>query len=260
MENYQEGDFNKNAVNQLINKDEYAIVAPLAQATHIVIDQKFDCPELLCCEIANQYKIYQSNSEFQYDENQQPIAVWDEESSFLCRCFCRMARSFKGELKIQDKKASLVEAPYKCHNPIPCCSCLCARPTIQVANQNNELIGSLQMPCWCFFKGWGNFDIMELRVLDKSGNLKYLIHSTCCQKSVCCLPLQCLGCEKIKYDIKNTAKQVVGNIYNIYSGCCKEVCTSADKFGVAFPDNDEPHNKLLLTQAAIWLDYLQYMA
>jgi len=57
-----------------------------------------------------------------------------------------------------------------------------------VTNHANEFIGRVTMPCWCPGKGWGNCDLMELRVLDKEGNLTYMIQQTCCQKSVWCMP------------------------------------------------------------------------
>lgn len=35
-----------------------------------------------------------------------------------------------------------MRAPYKCHNPIPCCTMPCSRPEIIVTNNSDELIGN----------------------------------------------------------------------------------------------------------------------
>lgn len=70
------------------------------------------------------------------------------------------------------------------------------------------------------------------------------------------MPFQFCGCPNIEYEIKNTNKEVVGKIVNTYNDCVKEVCSRADRFGIEFPNNAEPHKKLLITLAAVWIDYL----
>lgn len=116
------------------------------------------------------------------------------------------------------------------------------------------------MPCWCPMSGWGKCDIMELRILDRDDNLVYMIQQTCCQKPVMCMPFQCAGCETIEYVIKDTSKKQVGKIVNLHAGVFQECCSKADNFGIEFPDNAEPHKKLLLIMATLWIDYLQYLA
>jgi len=47
-------------------------------------------------------------------------------------------------------------------------------------------------------------------------------------------------------------------IKNLYNGAFKELCTRQDKFGISFDAVSAPKDKVLLINAAIWLDYLQY--
>lgn len=103
--------------------------------------------------------------------------------------------------------------------------------------------------------------IMELDIKGPTGSLMYFISGNCCQKSVWCVgPCQEFGCKVINYEIRDTSKQVVGMIRNLWNECDKECCSKADKFGVEFPKNISNDRKILIMQAAIWLDYLQYYA
>jgi len=56
------------------------------------------------------------------------IAQFTESSTLACRLCCHQARAFKGELKVKDSVVANIDAPYKCHNPIPVCSCICSKP------------------------------------------------------------------------------------------------------------------------------------
>ena len=45
---------------------------------------------------------------------------------------------------------------------------------------------------------------------------------------------------------------------NIYNGCFSECFSRADKFGIEFPVKADQDQKILLTYAVMYLDYLRY--
>jgi len=120
------GDFAGQAVGALVNSDEM-VISKLASASHVVIDQTPDWIEICgICEIENEYKIYSTGANYEVPFNTQPIGTFKESSGCCCRCFLKCAREFKGTLKIGEFPVSTLNAPFKCHNPLPICSCFCS--------------------------------------------------------------------------------------------------------------------------------------
>jgi len=67
-------------------------------------------------------------------------------------------------------------------------------------------------------------------------------------------------CSKRGYFIRSPDNKLVGEIYNLYNGICYETFTKADKYGIRFPEGCTKEHKLILIQATVFLDYLQYAA
>lgn len=82
------------------------------------------CP---MCEIENKYRIYGTGPNMEYPYGAKPLAEFKENSGCCCRCFLKNMREFKGEVTVNGIAACRMEAPYKCHNPIPVCSCFCGK-------------------------------------------------------------------------------------------------------------------------------------
>jgi hypothetical protein len=51
------------------------------------------------------------------------------------------------------------------------------------------------------------------------------------------------------------SKVKVGEIINVYNGCCDEYYTKADKFIINFPAEATLDQKLVITYAALSIDY-----
>ena len=62
----------------------------------------------------------------------------------------------------------------------------------------------------------------------------------------------------MEYFIIDNLNLKVGRVNNIYNGCCNELFSRADKFGVEFPVKADQDQKILLTYAVMYLDYLRY--
>ena len=71
------------------------------------------------------------------------------------------------------------------------------------------------------------------------------------------------SCPIISYGIFDGKKpdhkdKPLGLIKNFCRDCPEEFFTKADRFGIDFPEEATAKQKLLLINAAIWLNYLQY--
>lgn len=66
-------------------------------------------------------------------------------------------------------------------------------------------------------------------------------------------------CQDIKYEIFDTENnQLEGEIRHLYYGIFNEVCTKADQYGIAYPETFSVEEKVLLTMAALFIDYLWF--
>lgn len=172
----------------------------------------------------------------------------------------RSCRSFNGTIKLGNYVAGRSMAPLKCHCIIPCLSCPCDRPEIYVSDVKDVLVGTVRMPGYgpiCCSIGNNDCPLLELEIVDNQGNVRFRIKAEFCQKSILCYPFKCCGCQQTDYPIYDVNSNPTGGfIRNLLNDCMTEVCTSADLYAVAFPPNCFPQDKLLIIQAAIWIDYL----
>lgn len=88
--------------------------------------------------------------------------------------------------------------------------------------------------------------------------LMYTVEGSYCQKSILCPCFRCCYCPNVEYGIYDQMNLKVGKIFNIYNGCCAEVFTRIDKFGIEMPSKAEEEQKILLLFAAMYMDYLRY--
>jgi len=139
-------------------------------------------------------------------------------------------------------------------------SCPCLKPSITVEGHNNDIIGRLELKYYGPFCGLNRCSITEIQVYDKLQRFIYTISCNCCQKPVVWLPCQCESCKNIEYKILDEKLEQKGSILATKNGYCRELCTRDDVYLITFPENIVLSRKLLLVQAAIWLDYLHYRA
>lgn len=86
----------------------------------------------------------------------------------------------------------------------------------------------------------------------------FTVEGNYCQKSIMCPCFRCCYCPNIEYTIFDNLNLKVGRVMNIHSGCCSETFSRTSKFGLEFPVKADQDQKILLTYAVIYLDYLRY--
>lgn len=134
----------------------------------------------------------------------------------------------------------------------------CMENEITVTNASGRLLGSLRVECWCMSGTFYSCADAMIKVLDEKEELIYTIEGSSCQKSIFCPCFRCCYCPIIYYDIFDNMNLKVGKVSNIYNGCCSECFSRADKFGIEFPNKIDQDQKILLTYAVMYLDYLRY--
>jgi len=156
------------------------------------------------------------------------------------------------------------------------------RPELEVRIKEKK-IGSVEWPCWCIlYCPRGLLSCMEFDVKDEKGEIIYHISAPCYQLGFlcwCCGWMDCYTkrivlreesrldnedkaaiCSKRAYYIKTPDGKVDGEIFNLYNGVCYEMFSRADKYAIHFPKGCSKEHKLILIQATVFLDYLQYNA
>ena len=199
------------------------------------------------CDMPNNFFLFQANEEF----TQIGMKILDiEESSTLAErtACCASWRSFEMNAKnFYNETVLKAERPFN----IPLLSY--CRPEFKITYLK-KYIGKIQEPCsWQICKGLFH----ELYVFDADNLLIYRIRASLKQPGIFCfLPLK--DCSEIVYEILDTFNNELGYIKHMFNGCYNEVFTKSDKYGIAYPLEASEEQKVLITMAAIFIDYLWF--
>jgi hypothetical protein len=134
----------------------------------------------------------------------------------------------------------------------------CLENEVTVTNAGGRTLGFLRVGCWCL--AGVNFRCADamIEVLGENEEVIYTVEGDYCQKSILCPCFRCCYCPTIEYHIFDNLKLKVGRIINIHNGVFIEWTSRASKFGIEFPAKADQDHKILLTYAAMYLDYLRY--
>ena len=73
---------------------------------------------------------------------------------------------------------------------------------------------------------------------------------------ICPLPFE--KCKEIIYNIYTPEGEVDGSIKHLYYGLSNECVSKADQYGITYPVNSSVEDKVLITMAAVFIDYLWF--
>jgi len=211
----------------------------LAALESLQVNQQVEmCEAVTGFEQKNKYQICDSRGS--------QVFYLKEETACCTRQCCGPARPFQFSLTDPAGVETLrlerdcVCAPCGWPNMFCClCPVPCSEQRMSVLSEGREL-GSVSLQ--------RTFFTPTIKVADQAGNTVYTLVSQTCQ---------CSCGDDIDYRILDPNRgEEIGTITKQYNGCCKEIFTDADNFGINFPVGADTNQKALLLGATLMIDFL----
>ncbi len=199
------------------------------------------------CEQDNTYFLLQSDSEFL--NFGQKIFEFCEKSNFLSK-FCLLPSVRDSEISgLNSYSESLIFIEKICKCPFFCAG----RPEFFVSYKGNK-IGKIYEPfSFQFFRCLFN----EILIFDKNDAITYKIKASFFQCGIFCF-FPWKNCKNIEFNVFNKENDKVGKITHIFHSFYVEYCSKADKYGIEFPKFATVEEKILLTSAVLFIDYIMF--
>lgn len=129
---------------------------------------------------------------------------------------------------------------------------------VVVTNSGGRVLGILRVGCWCFAGNNYSCADAQIEIRGENDDLIFTLEGNYCQKSILFPCFRCCYCPTIEYHIFDNLKLKVGKVNNLHNGVFLECTSRTSKFGVEFPSKCDQDQKILLTFAVMYLDYLRY--
>jgi len=95
---------------------------------------------------------------------------------------------------------------------------------------------------------------LQVDIYDEADNVKWTVTGNCCQLGLWC-KFPCEACQKVDFEVRNKAGEVVGSLGKRTAGCAASMVSDTANFETFFPSGATEAEKALLLAAIIMLDF-----